>query len=101
MSARSRTHKGRPQQATKRTCSRSFLVGVAAAALAGCHLIGERPQVIAVPGDQVPHHLEKDEAAPREGWLLPTPLFNELLPCFKEHLEAGDGQASEDPQAES
>lgn len=100
MSVRLR-RQARPQRpATRSGFSRSLLAGVAVVALIGCEAIGHRPKVIAVPGEHVPHHLEQGEAAPTEGWLLPTPLFNELLPCFKGRLEGTDGPPRDVPRPE-
>lgn len=40
-----------------------------------------------VPGETVPHKIQRGQVSEYDGWVLPTPLFNELAPCFKERLE--------------
>lgn len=47
------------------------------------------PRTIAVPAETVPHKLRKGDPSPLDGWLVPTPLFNELLPCFRDELLNG------------
>src|SRR5262245_12103854 len=56
-------------------------------ALVGCASTNPRPKVIAVPGEDVPHKIQRGEASEYDGWVLPTPLFNKLTPCFKDVLE--------------
>jgi hypothetical protein len=46
--------------------------------------------VIAVPGETIPHKIRKGQVSEYDGWVLPTPLFNELTPCFKKMLEEGE-----------
>jgi len=53
----------------------------------GCASTDQRPKVIAVPGDNVPHKISRGEVSEYDGWILPTPLFNRLTPCFKDVLE--------------
>lgn len=60
------------------------------AGLGGCCTIHHKEEVIAVPGETVPHKIAKGEVSEYDGWVLPTPLFNRLTPCFKDVLEAGD-----------
>lgn len=49
-----------------------------------------RNQVVTVPGETVPHKIQKGQPSEYDGWVLPTPLFNELAPCFKKVLESGE-----------
>jgi hypothetical protein len=62
------------------------LVALLASLAAGCSVSPKRPQAIAVPGDTVPHKIERGQVSEYDGWILPTPLFNELLPCFRDQL---------------
>jgi hypothetical protein len=55
--------------------------------LTGCQGFAPRQQVIAVEGEQVPHKIQRGEVSKYDGWILPTPLFNRLTPCFKSVLE--------------
>ena len=38
--------------------------------------------ISAVPLDDVPHKIERGQVSEYDGWILPTPLFNRLTPCF-------------------
>jgi hypothetical protein len=51
--------------------------------------------VIALPGDDVPHKIERGQVSEYDGWILPTPLFNRLTPCFKEVLEHPEQQPTD------
>ena len=46
-----------------------------------------RPTVIAVPGDEMPHQIRIGDVSEFDGFVLPTPLFRKLTPCFKDVLE--------------
>jgi hypothetical protein len=68
------------------------LVLIALAVLAMCGCASTRPttspnQVIAVPGETVPHPIRNGETSNYYGWVVPTPLMNELAPCFRDRLE--------------
>src|SRR5262245_5731655 len=63
------------------------LVALGLIGLPGCTSTNPRPKVIAVPGEDVPHKIQRGEVSEYDGWVLPTPLFNRLTPCFKDVLE--------------
>src|SRR5579872_298368 len=80
-----------PPKATRPRCRLHLLAGIALAAmllLTGCQSVRPRQGVIAVEGDQVPHKIRRGEISHYDGWILPTPLFNRLTPCFKSLLES-------------
>lgn len=57
--------------------------------LSGCNspMWRSRPDVIAIPGETVPHKISRGEVSLYDGWVVPTPLFNELAPCFRDALQ--------------
>jgi hypothetical protein len=58
---------------------------------------------VAVPGDDVPHKIERGQVSENDGWIPSTPLFNRLTPCFRGEQQttpvpkrgANSGQAAE------
>src|SRR5262249_53018445 len=93
------TRRSPRRPATSKLCSRILPPGIlpvacAALGLLGCASSNPRPRVVSLPGDDVPHKIERGQVSEYDGWILPTPLFNRLTPCFKdvlEHPETEDG----------
>lgn len=69
----------------------------------GCECISPKPKtnppVIAVPGETVPHRIRRGQPSDYDGWVVPTPLFNELAPCFRRQLETPGSDPSAEPAA--
>lgn len=70
--------------ATSKLCRMLLPIGLI---LAGCRSLQPRPKVIAVEGEQVPHKISKGGTSDYDGWVVPTPLFNRLTPCFRDTLQ--------------
>lgn len=94
--------------ATKHPFRKPLLPGVCAAVcsvllvlMGGCVSSREnRNQVVPIPGETVPHQIRKGQPSEYDGWVVPTPLFNELAPCFKKVLESPEpGESEEEPEA--
>ena len=66
-----------------------LLIALLVLAICGCASTRptmSRNQVIAVPGETVPHPIQKGQTSNYDGWVVPTPLMNELAPCFRDRL---------------
>src|SRR5262245_23788815 len=89
----------RPQPGMRRACRALSRLGIFAVVCGilggplGCSSFDRRPKVVAVPGDNVPHKISRGEVSEYDGWILPTPLFNRLTPCFKDVLEHPETEA--------
>lgn len=78
-----------------RSGSAAVICAILALSIAGC-VHTKKKDVIATETDQLPHLIKKGEPSQFEGYVLPTPLFNRLTPCFKDVLE--NPPAAEEPK---